>query len=1489
MRFCRSPIWDHSFWRGDKAPVLTPCLENVLVTLPGVFMLFGGLLRLCYQGTGQNKNPPITILHLCKIITSVVLALLHLCSILLMTGSSDTVSDFACGSLRCLSFAMTVIVQTADRRKSIASSTFLVLFWVLCIVCEVPIYYRCLLIVFGYHEVEASPPSVPEFVVILSAYPLLLVQLVLAAFSEDLTSDGFGPRKRNPFYAASPISKVLYGFFTDLVMKGYRKALAVSDLPPPLDEMTSKHCYDRWKKTVKRYEAAGENVSLLKSMLRTYWRDIVKAWLVAWSFCSIRVLSFLALNELILFLSTSDQPTWKGCAYSLIIFFAYTSSSLMIRWADYFAVNLGLKLKAVLISAIVRKSHRISSAELGKYTVGEMVNLLSVDADKINQFSFYVAIMTGCPFYITLCTIMLWRFLGPACLVGISVIVVMMPLTGTVASWTRKVQAQQMNFKDSRLKYISEILSSIKIIKFYGWEPPFISRVRCVRYDENVLLKKMAYLIATLRFFWSTTPFLVSLFAFVAYLYVNGFVVIETNVAFVSLSLFNSMRFSLSIIPDVISNAVQTWVSLRRIEKFLNLKDLTKNLIGDQPGDGNSLRWAGATLQWSDSSDKPALENVHLEIKTGELVAIVGKVGAGKSSLLSSVLGDLHLKHGRVDRNGSLAYVPQQAWIQNATIKDNILFTRSFERQHYRQVVEKCCLAEDLKVLPGGERTEIGEKGVNLSGGQKQRISLARAVYQNKDVYLLDDPLSAVDAHVGSAIFRDVIGNCGMLRSKTRIFVTNMLSILPFVDRIVFLKDGRIVEQGTYIDLKNSTAEFADFLKEHASSSSQNQTRIDPESSPVSPNQRSMSISSIESTREANDALIMEEVMESGNVKFSVYRRYFSKVGSLLCLSIIIGFAGARTFDVMAGLWLSEWSRNDAKEENGTSSIDEEQYATRTKRILIYAALGFLYGAFSFLGTACLANGTVNAARKLHNAMLDSVIRAPMSFFDTTPLGRLLNRFGKDVDQLDIQLPVVANLFFEMFFQLMGVLVLIAYNVPVFLIFSSPLLVLYFIFQRLYMTTIRQIKRLESVTRSPVYNHFSESLNGLSSIRAYGARSEFVKKSDEKVDVTQNCSYLLFIGKMWLGTRLDIVSHFMVLVSNILIVTQQGIIHPGVAGYIVSYSIGTSFAFNFIVHYASEAEAAIVASERLEEYSELDPEAPWETDEKPPRDWPAAGEIEFQNYATRYRPGLELVLKKVNLRVAPGTKVGIVGRTGAGKSSMTLSLFRILEAAEGRLSIDGMDVSKLGLHDLRPRLTIIPQDPVIFSGTLRMNLDPNSNHTDDELWNALEKAHVKEQFRNNGLDTEIAEGGSNLSVGQRQLICLARAILQKKRILIMDEATAAVDVETDALIQNTIRADFSECTIIIIAHRLNTVIDCDRVIVMDKGAVVEEGEPTKLLLDPESRFHMMARDAGLRPSFILMLSLCKLENAKRCQCRRCRVRLGVLRPSNSAYPSTQLE
>ncbi|CAG5119556.1 unnamed protein product, partial [Candidula unifasciata] len=588
--------------------------------------------------------------------------------------------------------------------------------------------------------------------------------------------------------------------------------------------------------------------------------------------------------------------------------------------------------------------------------------------------------------------------------------------------------------------------------------------------------------------------------------------------------------------------------------------------------------------------------------------------------------------------------------------------------------------------------------------------------------------------------------------------------------------------------------------------------------------------------------LVQAETMETGKVKLNVYMAYIRAVGIMLSIAIIIFFVFYNASSIYSNVWLSQWS-NDARNPNISSNVDH-----RNMRLGVYAALGILQGMCVFINSLMRLLGAVTASRVLHVGVLANVIQSPMSFFDTTPIGRIVNRFSKDLDTLDTMIPMIVGMFLNCLFQTISTILVISFSTPMFLAVIAPLLIFYYFVQRFYVATSRQLKRLESVSRSPIYSHFGETITGAVTIRASGQEARFIHDSQAKVDLNQICYYPSIVSNRWLAIRLEIVGNLIIFFASLFAVIGRREISPGIVGLSISYAMNVTQTLNWMVRMTCDLETNIVSVERIKEYSETPREAEWVIEDKRPSpEWPEKGVIEFRDYKVRYREGLDLVLRGISCIIQSSEKVGIVGRTGAGKSSLTMAVFRIIEPAGGSIIIDGIDITTIGLHDLRSRLTIIPQDPVLFSGSLRMNMDPFGKHTDAEIWSALEHAHLKSFVSglSDGLQHYCSEGGENLSVGQRQLVCLARALLRKTQILVLDEATAAVDLETDDLIQTTIRTEFEKCTVLTIAHRLNTIMDYARIMVLDNGKIKEFDSPQNLLQNPSSVFYGMARDAGL--------------------------------------------
>ncbi|XP_078381051.1 multidrug resistance-associated protein 1-like isoform X2 [Oculina patagonica] len=1139
-----------------------------------------------------------------------------------------------------------------------------------------------------------------------------------------------------------------------------------------------------------------------------------------------------------------EWKEWKGYAYAGSMFVTAVIQSLALHQYFHIMNTIGMRMRTGIIGLVYEKALLLNSKSKGKTTAGELVNLMSVDAQRLMELTTYINSLWSSPLQIAGALYFLYNTLGLSILAGLGVMVLIIPFNMFLGSRMGTLQVKQMSEKDERIKVMNEVLGGMKVLKLYAWEESFMKEIKRIRNKELKYSRNSDLWASGFMFTFGCAPTLVAVTTFAIYVFTGN--VLTASKAFVALSLFNVMRFPLVMLPDVIVTCIQARVSVKRLQEFLDLEELDLNSVQRTTLSSSAVAIENGTFTWS-SRDAAVLKEISLRIPTGSLVAIVGQVGCGKSTLLSALLGETQKLNGNVFIEGSIAYVAQQAWIQNATVRDNILFNRAFDSARYEHIIDSCALRTDLDILPAGDSTEIGERGINLSGGQKQRVSLARAVYYNADVYLLDDPLSAVDSHVGKHIFDNVIGPRGLLQNKTRLLVTHGIHFLPQMDQIIVLKDGRISECGTYSELLANSGAFAEFLQTYGS---ENHSSNSPENEESSVRNISRSISTFtnaeEVQKDAKDTktidddetgkMIEEERSETGRVKFSVFISYLKSVGPCATILTVIFLILMETCTVGTGVWLAYWSS-----ANVTTDKQRDMY------IGIYGGIGLGQGLFTFLVSISITFGSMIASRRLHHRLLVNIMHSPMSFFDTTPLGRIVNRFSKDLYTIDDTIPRAMTDFLWCCLDVIGMIVAISYATPLFLAVLPLLGAFYLYIQRVYVATSRQLKRIESVSRSPIYSHYLETINGASTIRAYSQQQRFIRDNFYRTDENQVAYYSTVSSNRWLAIRLEFLGNCLIFFAGMFAVISRDKIMSGLVGMSLTYSLEITDTLNWLVRQTSELETHLVSVERVKEYSETATEAAWIIpNNQPPDDWPFAGRIIMEDFDLKYREGLPLVLKQITCDVKPGEKIGIVGRTGAGKSSLALALFRILERAGGRILIDGVDIASIGLQDLRSRLTIIPQDPVLFSGSLRLNLDPFNKYTDEQLWQVLEVSHLKNFVSglSEGLRYTIAEGGENLSVGQRQLVCLARALLRKSKILVLDEATAAVDLETDEFIQQTIRREFADRTVFTIAHRLNTIMDYDRVLVLDSGSIVEFDSPANLL-SQNGLFTKLAQDARL--------------------------------------------
>uniref|UniRef100_A0A8D8XGU9 ABC-type glutathione-S-conjugate transporter n=2 Tax=Cacopsylla melanoneura TaxID=428564 RepID=A0A8D8XGU9_9HEMI len=1522
-QFCGSKFWDQNLtWDTPNGtlPELTPCFEStVLVWTPCLFLWLFSPLEAYYLINSKFRDIPWNLFNRSKLLFTSVLILISLLDFGHAIIYGGYTVSYLTPLIKLLTFILLGALILANRARGIRASGFIFLFVLLLVACGMSQYRTELTNALGENHTMDY-----QFVSFMIYFPCVISLFILNFFADAAPTFSEHPVTENPSpeYRASFPSRLVFAWFDRMAWLGYKKPLETKDLWDLNHEDTSKEVvpvFDRhWKETLRKvqgsptaggtphtqaaYLKSASNVdiangvgnskggpggdkskkpppqaSIITALCKTFGPTFVfgsslKLIQDLLTFVSPQILSWL-----IEFVNTKNAPLWKGYLYALLLLLTSVVQTLLL--STYFdrMFRVGMRMRSALISTIYRKALTISNNARKESTVGEIVNLMSVDAQRMD-ITPYLNMLWSAPLQIGLAIYFLWGIIGPSVLAGLAVMIILIPVNGYVATRVRNLQIKQMKSKDARVKLMNEVLSGIKVLKLYAWELSFQEQILRIRAKEIKVLKEAAYLNAATSFIWSCAPFLVSLVSFAVYVLSDPTHVLDAKIAFVSLSLFNILRFPLSMLPMLISQLVQASVSIKRINNFLNQEDLDPNAVTHDADEKDPLVIENGTFTWDrvkvgEESPPPTLKNINLRVKEGQLVAIVGSVGAGKSSLVSALCGEMDKISGRVNTKGSIAFVPQQAWIQNATLRDNIQFGKPHAGRRYNKVVDACALTPDFEMLPSGDSTEIGEKGINLSGGQKQRVSLARAVYSDADVYFLDDPLSAVDSHVGKHIFDNVIGPKGLLKSKTRLLVTHGITYLPDVDQIVVLKDGQVSESGTYKELLAKKGAFAEFLITHIQEETAEVEEVDinrltaelleldPNLSGVLQRQRSTSASQrshqsdtrsrsgsdIKKGKETSDKLVKEgklievEKSETGSVKWQVYLHYLKSIGLPLSISAILLNIAFQGFAIGSNIWLSVWSDDTKAVINGTQDPGK-----RDLYLGVYAALGLGQAVTVFFYGFVVGLGTLIAAKRLHETLLKAMLRSSPLFFDTTPVGRVLARFSSDVNTLDNKLTLSVQQTLSQPFKVLATIFVICFSTPVFVFVIIPVSIIYFFIQRFYVATSRQLKRLESVSRSPIYSHFGETVTGCQSIRAYGVEERFIQESEQRVDTNQVSYFPSIISNRWLAVRLETVGNLITFSAALLAVLSKETLNAGLVGLSVSYALQITQTLNWLVRMTSDVETNIVAVERIKEYGETPQEASWEGDD-PSKEWPDKGEVEFKDYKVRYREGLDLVLRGINFTVNGGEKVGIVGRTGAGKSSLTLALFRIIEPAEGTIIIDGVDIRTLGLHTLRSRLTIIPQDPVLFSGTLRLNLDPVGESSDEAIWKALELAHLKTFVSNlpARLQHEVSEGGENLSVGQRQLICLARALLRKTKILILDEATAAVDLETDDLIQSTIRTEFSHCTVLTIAHRLNTILDSDRVLVLDKGLVVEFEAPGTLLKNKASVFYSMAKDAGI--------------------------------------------
>ncbi|CAN1274161.1 ABC transporter C family member 4 [Linum perenne] len=1178
------------------------------------------------------------------------------------------------------------------------------------------------------------------------------------------------------FASASWFSKAVWLWMNPLLRKGHRSPLKMDEVPSLPPNLRAERMSELFE---SNWPQPRENLKhpVATTLVQCFWKELLFTGFLAVVNSMAMYVGPVLIQGFVDVSAGQGSSRYEGYYLLCILLLSKTIEVLSTHHFEFHSGKLGMLIRSSLVTTVFRKGLRMSCSSRQANGVGKIVNHMALDADQLAEMMSNVHNIWLMPLHIAIGLALAYVYLGVSTFAAIGAVVAILVYSIMSTRKTNSYMNKVMQFRDARMNAINEMLSNMRVIKFQAWEEYFGERVQSSRNQEcSWLIKFMNSSSVTLAVIFNA-PYVISALTLSAAIFLG--LTLDAGTVFTATTLFGVLEEPIRNFPEALISFSQAIISLERLDHYLAGSELERSVEREEGCNGSTfVEVQNGTFSWDNNGDEKILNDINLEIKKGELAAIVGTVGSGKSSLLASILGETHKIAGKVLVRGSTGYVAQTPWIQHGTIAENILFGLPMDKERYQEVLRVCRLEKDLEMMEFGDETEIGERGINLSGGQKQRIQLARAVYQECDIYLLDDIFSAVDAQTGSEIFKECLK--GILKDKTILLVTHQVDFLHNADLIMVMRDGMIVQSGKYGDLLESGMDFGALVDAHGNSMR-----------PVNTSSTAAGVY-LEQTPNSSQNPLIQPKTDGKNIDSD-----------------------------------SEDGYSEYPEDDCSKIIEEEE------KITGHITLELAY-IVSHLGLV--------TAQSFFSEMLQSILHAPMSFFDTTPSGRILTRGLNNYDVLFLAERCLHHL-----------CLLLANCIP----FDTTDLAEYLDY---YLASSRELTRLGSITEAPIIHHFSETMSGVMTIRCFKRQEKFFQDNIDRVNANLRMDFHSIGAAGWMGIRLELLGSLIFCIATLfLIIFPSSIIKPEFVGMFLSYGLPLNSVMFWTIYMACFLENRMVSVERIKQFTDTPPEAPWlimNLAASP--NWPSYGNIELKDLQVsnrvpcyqmqvRYRQNTPLILKGITFSIHGGEKIGIVGRTGSGKSTLIQAFFRLVEPSGGTIAIDGVDITKLGLHDLRSRFGIIPQEPVLFKGTVRSNLDPTGLYSDEEIWQSLERCQLKAVVtaKPGKLDASVVDSGDNWSVGQRQLLCLGRVLLKRCRILFMDEATASVDSQTDVVIQRIIREDFADCTIISIAHRIPTVMDCDRVLVMDDGLAQEFDKPTTLLGRP-SLFNALVQEYARR-------------------------------------------